>query len=74
LKKVHLNPEEQMTVKITLNDAAFGLYDNEGRLVLNEGEYEVFIGNSQPDARSINLTGKKPFSKVMRSNKTVVLQ
>jgi beta-glucosidase len=73
LKKVNLMPGEQKTIKITLNDEAFGLYDNNGKLVLHEAEFEVFIGSSQPDARSINLTGRKPYSKIMRSNKTVIL-
>lgn len=73
LKKVHLNPGEKKTIKLTLNDKAFGLYDNQGKLVLQEGEYEIFIGTSQPDARSIKLTGKKPFSKIMRSKNNSVL-
>jgi len=73
-KKVFLNPGESKTISMELSDAAFGLYDNEGNLVLHEGEYEVFIGTSQPDARSIRLTGKKPFSKTMRSDRTVILQ
>ncbi len=73
LKKVNLMPGEQRTIKVTLKDEAFGLYDNNGKLVLHEGEYEVFIGSSQPDARSIQLTGNKPFSKIVRSKKTVVL-
>ena len=73
LKKVNLMPGEQKTIKVTLKDEAFGLYDNDGKLVLHEGEYEVFIGSSQPDARSIQLTGNKPFSKIVRSKKTVVL-
>jgi beta-glucosidase len=73
LKKVNLMPGEQRAIKITLKDEAFGLYDNNGKLVLHEADYEVFIGSSQPDARSIQLTGNKPFSKIMRSNKTVIL-
>ena len=73
LKKVYLNPGELKTISIELRDAAFGLYDKDGNLVIHEGEYEVFIGTSQPDARSISLTGKKPYSKTMRSNQTVKL-
>ena len=73
LKKVYLNPGELKTISIELQDKAFGLYDNEGRLVLHEGEYEVFIGISQPDERSISLTGKKPYKKIMRSAQTVIL-
>lgn len=73
LKKLHLNPGETKTIQITLNDEAFGLYDNQGQLMLHEGEYEVFIGTNQPDTRSIKLTGKKPYCKIMRSTKTSIL-
>lgn len=73
LNKVYLMPGEQKTINITLKNEAFGLYDNNGKLVLHEGEYEIFIGICQPDARSIKLTGKKPYSKIMRSEKTVIL-
>jgi beta-glucosidase len=73
LRKVYLNPGELKTISIELKDTAFGLYDKDGNLVIHEGEYEVFIGTSQPDARSISLTGKKPYSKTMRSNQTVKL-
>ncbi len=73
LKKICLNPGELKTVSIELKDTAFGLYDNDGKMVLHEGEYEVYIGISQPDARSIQLTGKKPYCKILRSNQTVIL-
>ncbi len=73
LKKVHVNPGEKKTIKIALKNEAFGLYNKEGQLILHEGEYEIFIGTSQPDTRSIKLTEKKPYSRIMRSAKTVVL-
>lgn len=73
LKKVHLQPGEKQTVTITLKDEAFGLYNNEGQLVLNAAEYEVFVGTSQPDSRSIQLTGKKPYKKVLQVKESVVL-
>lgn len=73
LKKVHLQPGEKQTVTITLKDEAFGLYNNEGQLVLNAAEYELFVGTSQPDSRSIQLTGKKPYKKVLQVKESVVL-
>ena len=60
LKKVYVAKGTEETVTITLKDEAFALYDEEARHVLNEGAYEVFVGMSQPDNRSIALTGKKP--------------
>lgn len=73
LKKVHLQPGEKEMVTIPLKDEAFGLYNNNGQLVLNAAEYEVYVGTCQPDSRSVHLTGKKPYSKVLRVPETVVL-
>ncbi len=73
LKKLYLQPGEKKTIEITLKDEAFGLYDNNGKLVLHEGEYEVFIGSNQPDARSIKLTANKPFSKIVHAKETIIL-
>lgn len=73
LKKVSLQPGEKETVTVTLNDEAFGLYNNDGKLVLNEAEYELYVGTCQPDQRSIQLTGKTPYRKVLRAKETVVL-
>ena len=36
-----------------------GLFDENGEWKLNSGNYNVFIGNAQPDKRSAELTGKK---------------
>ena len=58
LKKVYLQPGEEKTVTVVLTDAAFGLYDEDGKFVLEAGEYAVYAGCQQPDARSAALTGK----------------
>ncbi|MBR4780461.1 MAG: glycoside hydrolase family 3 C-terminal domain-containing protein [Lachnospiraceae bacterium] len=59
LKKVHLEAGEEKEVVISLDEKAFGLYDENGEWKLNPGNYRVYIGNSQPDKRSEELTGKK---------------
>lgn len=73
LRKVHTAKGESKTVEIELNDTAFALYDADANLVLNEGVYEVFVGTSQPDSRSIALTGKKPHSFEVVCKKTEIL-
>jgi beta-glucosidase len=73
LKKVYLKPGEEKEISIELKDSAFGLYDNEGKLLLHEGEYEVFVGTNQPDTRSIFLTGKTPYSKIINSKQNITL-
>lgn len=60
LKKVVLEPKESQSVKIDLTAKDFALYDEEGRLVLEKGEYQVFAGISQPDSRSAALLGQEP--------------
>ena len=59
LKKVHLDANEEKEVVISLDENAFGLYDENGEWKLNAGSYKIYIGNSQPDKRSEELTGKK---------------
>ena len=59
LKKVRLEAGEEKEVVISLDEKSFGLYDENGEWKLNPGNYSIFIGNSQPDRRSEELTGKK---------------
>ena len=73
LKKVRVEKGAEKTVELELKDAAFALYDEEAKLVLNEGSYEVFVGTSQPDGRSVALTGKKPQSFAVVCKKTEML-
>lgn len=70
LKKVKVVAGKSETVEIVLKDTAFALYDEDGKRMLNEGEYEVFVGTSQPDVRSAALTGKKPQSFCVTCAKT----
>ena len=66
LKKVVLKPGEEREVELILKDGDFGLYNKEGVKILNACEYEVFVGTSQPDARSIKLTGREPLKYVVK--------
>ncbi len=59
LKKVHLQPGEEKQVEITLKSQAFGLYNVEGEFLVEKGEYAVYLGMQQPDARSASLTGRE---------------
>ena len=48
LKKVHLAAGEEKEVTISLDENAFGLFDENGEWKLNPGNYKVYIGNQQP--------------------------
>ena len=60
LKKVPLKAGEKSKITVTLTEADFGLYNEDGIKILKAGDYEVYVGTSQPDSRSVALTGKKP--------------
>ncbi len=66
IKKVYLQPGEEVEINFILEPNAFGLYDEAANLCLYEGNYQVYIGTSQPDERSCTLTGKRPISKQMK--------
>jgi len=57
LKKISLSAGMEKDVCISLDETAFQLFDENGELQLNPGSYKVYVGNSQPDKRSVELTG-----------------
>lgn len=73
LKKVFLQPGEEQEVVIALPETAFALYDEDGKQVLREGEYAVYVGTQQPDARSVTLTGEQVKDFKICCKKSVIL-
>ncbi|HEY8350832.1 MAG TPA: glycoside hydrolase family 3 C-terminal domain-containing protein [Clostridia bacterium] len=57
IRKVYLEPGCEKEVTFTLTPRQMALIDYEGKAILEPGTFEVFIGGSQPDARSISLIG-----------------
>ena len=60
LCKVTVAPKNREEAVISLAPEALGVYNEKGRRVLVPGEYEIFVGMSQPDARSCELLGTSP--------------
>ena len=58
IAKVPLRAGETKQIEISLPREAFMLYDEEGRHTLYPGVYHIYLGGSQPDERSLELTGK----------------
>ncbi len=56
-KKVYLAEGEEKEVKFTITPRDMVLIDEEGRCILEPGKFMVYIGGSQPDKRSEELTG-----------------
>ena len=73
LKKVFLQPGGETQVCISLPDTAFALYDEDGRRMLEAGEYAVYVGMQQPDERSAILMGQRPEKIAITCAQTVQL-
>lgn len=58
VRVVHLKPGEEKRVSFTVTPRQMALIDEEGACILEPGVFEVFLGGSQPDRRSEELTGK----------------
>ncbi len=65
IKKVFLEPGEEKREEIILPREAFGLYDENGRLVIGNGKAVVYVGTHGPDSRSLKLTGVPVIEKVI---------
>lgn len=56
-KKLYLEAGESKNVDIVLGEDAFTVFDEQGQPVVAPGVYKIYVGDSQPDARSLELTG-----------------
>lgn len=56
--KVPLKAGETKQIEMSLPREAFMLYDEDGQHTLYPGTYHIYVGGSQPDERSLELTGK----------------
>jgi len=59
-KRVALNKGESKIVKMTINKKDFEVVNDEGERILDSNKFKLFVGISQPDSRSVQLTGLTP--------------
>ena len=57
IKKINLEPGQEGILEFELTPRQMAIIDNDGNCILEPGVFEVFVGGSQPDDRSVNLTG-----------------
>ena len=58
--RIVLQPGEQREVNISLPAEAFMVVNEDGERIFEGDRFEIFVGTSQPDSRSVALTGKTP--------------
>ncbi len=57
-KRVNLKPGEKKTVELFVNKKAFTVVNDSGERFIDGDNYTLYVGTSQPDERSKELTGK----------------
>jgi beta-glucosidase len=62
IKKVCLNPGESVEVSFAVSARQMCVIDENGHCILEPGEFRIYIGGSQPDTRSAELTGHQVLS------------
>ena len=73
LAKVDLAPGEERRVTLHLPLEALALCNEEGVCEVLPGDYTLWVGGSQPDARSITLAGQAPLRLALRQVEEVVM-
>ena len=62
-KRVSLRKGESKTVNFELRRREFEVVNDKGERILDSKKFKLFVGTSQPDARSVELTGLAPLEK-----------
>ena len=73
LAKVSLQPGEEQRVTVHLPLATLALCDEAGVSQVLPGDYTLWVGGSQPDTRSITLTGQAPARLALHQTEKVVM-
>ena len=60
VQRLHLAPGAAQRVTFQLTAKSLSLIDDAGQRLLEPGTFRIFVGGSQPDPRSIALTGQAP--------------
>lgn len=58
--RVHMNAGEQKTITCTVKPSAFEVVDEDGSRKCESCRFKLYVGTSQPDKRSFELTKTRP--------------
>ena len=59
-QRIHLKAGEKKTVTIPVPEKAFTAVDEKGERKVESSRFDLYVGTSQPDSRSVELTGQVP--------------
>jgi len=62
-ERIHLKAGESRTIRLLIDRDQLLVTDDAGKRFVEPGRFKLYVGGSQPDTRSIELTGIKPLIK-----------
>ncbi len=65
-KRFHIKAGEQQAVELFVPEKQFMVVNDQGERIKDGTEFAVYVGGTQPDARSEELTGQKPLKMVIQ--------
>ncbi len=59
-RRIHVKAGQSVTIELTVAGRAFSVVDDQGVRRADGNHYKLYVGTTQPDERSIALTGTEP--------------
>lgn len=65
-KRFHVKAGEKQTIELLIPQKQFMVVNDQGERIKDGTEFAVYVGGTQPDARSEELTGQRPLETVIQ--------
>ena len=62
-KRISIKKNEKKTITLNIKRKSFEVVNDEGERIIDSNRFKLFVGVSQPDSRSLELTGIAPLEK-----------
>ena len=66
--RVALKCGESKNIAMTIDEKAFEVVNENGERIVDSRKFKIYVGISQPDKRSMELTGSKPLESLIELN------
>lgn len=66
MKRINLGSGESAEVSFEILPEQFAVVNDDGQSIIEPGGFEIYVGGSQPDTRSIKLMGKAPLKALLK--------
>jgi len=66
MKRIKLESGESAEITFEILPEQLAVVNDDGQSVIEPGDFEIYVGGSQPDTRSIKLMGKAPLKALLQ--------